>query len=177
MSWYADGYGSFVPKNGGIPENVLQELNEMSEFDMSTYNSRDGKAEWYLSYDGNFHEDEALEYLRKLAPYVESGEIEMSGEEETHWKYVFKDGKWVEINGHIVYDDELTHALNLNNDRKLEFLHDLIDVFEGFLDDKGIVIENPDKAQSETASNIYGCDYADLESEIECALRRWGVLK
>lgn len=176
MSWYANGYGSFVPKNGGLPDNIRHELDEMSEFEISTYDHH-GDGHWYLSYDGNFHEDYVEEYLNKLAPYVESGEIEMSGEEETHWKYVFKDGGWAEVAGHIMYDDELTHALNLGNDRKLEFLHDIIDVFEGFLDDKGIVIDNPDKAQSEDPANIYGCDYGDLESEIECVLRRWEVLK
>lgn len=177
MSWYASGYGEIVPKGGSFSEELLKELADMGEFEIfSRDDYRDGKIRWFISYDGNFHSDYAEEYLRKLAPYVESGDIEMSGEEETFWKYVFTDGAWGEVAGRITYDDERYHPLCLENSKKLEFLNDIITVFENFLEDKGIEIENPDKEQSENPSNIYGVDYGDMESEIECVLRRWKVL-
>jgi len=42
--------------------------------------------------------------LGALAPFVESGEIEMAGEERSHWKWVFKDGKVHEFTGQVVYE-------------------------------------------------------------------------
>lgn len=176
MSWYASGYGEIIPKNGGFPAELLDELHETGEFEISRRDSgRDNKPHWFISYDGNFHTGYVEEYLDKLSPYVESGDIEMSGEEDTYWKYVFNNGGWGEVFGRITYDDELNQPC-LKHEEKLEFLHDIIDVFENFLEDKGIEIDNPDKAQSENPANIYGTDYGDMESEIECVLRRWKVL-
>jgi len=40
--------------------------------------------------------------------------------------------------------------------------HEIVELFEEFLDERGIKIENPDKQQDENAANIYGLDYADL---------------
>ena len=176
MSWYASGYGEIVPKDGSFSDELLKELDEMQEFEIHSRIDRDGKTRWSISYDGNFHSDYAEEYLTRLAPFVESGDIEMSGEDETYWKYIFTDGTWGEVAGRITYDDERYQPRCLENGKKLEFLNDIITVFENFLEDKGIVIDNPDKEQSENPSNIYGVDYGDMESEIECVLRRWKVL-
>ena len=48
---------------------------------------------------------------------------------------------------------------------------DIIEVFEDFLQEKGITIENPDKAQSEDPGNIYGTDYGDLYEAIADVLK------
>ena len=42
----------------------------------------------------------------------------------------------------------------------------IIEKFEDFLDEKGIVIPNEEKAEDDAASNIYGSDYYKLEDEI-----------
>ena len=180
MSWCANGWGRIYLKPNGIPQNVIDQLDEMQEFELHSRMDRNDEVEWTLCYDGNFHEDCVESYLNVIAEYVDHGDIEMQGEEDTYWKYVFKDGHWHEVSGRIAYEDEFIKCseINRSNENKLSFLHDIIDVFENFLEDKGIVIENPDKEQSgDSASNIYGCDYMDLESEIECVMKNWEVIK
>ena len=67
--------------------------------------------------------------------------------------------------------------MRLENSEKLELLCGIIETFENFLDDRGIVIENDEKEEDpESASNIYGTDYGDLESEIESVLQKYGLL-
>lgn len=57
-------------------------------------------------------------------------------------------------------------------------IEDFIEVFEDFLDEKGIVIPNDEKDQSpDSASNIYGTDYGDLSHKIESLLIRLGYMK
>ena len=60
--------------------------------------------------------------------------------------------------------------LNVN-----EFTHDIIDLFEDFLESKGIVIENEEKLEDDCASNIYGTDYGYLQSGIEEILTWYGI--
>ena len=52
---------------------------------------------------------------------------------------------------------------------------DLVETFEDFLDEKGIVIPNEDKEQSEGASNIYGMDFACLMGELRETLAIYGI--
>ena len=71
----------------------------------------------------------------------------------------------------------------MTNSDKLEFLGQIIDIFEDFLDEKGVKIDNPDRdrdaiedaAYSDT--NIYGCDYSDLSDRIESTMTNWGFFK
>ena len=72
--------------------------------------------------------------------------------------------------------DEDDNAPYTHSER-LELLCDFIEIFEDFLDERGIVIPNPDKDQDPDASNIYGCDYGELESRIEELLIRRGMLE
>lgn len=58
-----------------------------------------------------------------------------------------------------------------------ELLGQIIDIFEDFLDDKGITIPNEDKADDPNAANIYGMDYGRLSNEIEETLVNWGLLE
>lgn len=60
---------------------------------------------------------------------------------------------------------------------RLEMLGEIIEIFERFLDERGIIIENEEKNEDAYASNIYGCDYGDMESEIESILIENGLLE
>lgn len=59
-----------------------------------------------------------------------------------------------------------------------EFIGQIIDIFEDFLDEKGVIIENPerDEDDEEIAANIYGSDYDRLSDEITDTLKRWNVI-
>lgn len=59
---------------------------------------------------------------------------------------------------------------------------EIIDIFEDFLEEKGIVIENDEKAEAiakaedpETICNIYGTDFGNLRDSIESLLIDWGL--
>lgn len=57
-----------------------------------------------------------------------------------------------------------------------ELLGQIIDIFEDFLEEKGIDIPNPEKDERETETAIiYGTDYGMLQSDIEETLISWGI--
>ena len=62
------------------------------------------------------------------------------------------------------------------NENLLEFIGQIIFVFEDFLDNKGIVIPNPER-DDESDASIYGDDYFNLEAGICDVLGRWGVIE
>lgn len=65
-----------------------------------------------------------------------------------------------------------------------EFVGQIIDGFEDFLESKGISIENPEKQEAvndgedpDSICIIYGTDYGELQSYIESTLINWGLLQ
>ena len=66
---------------------------------------------------------------------------------------------------------------------KAEFVGQIIDIFEDFLEEKGVMLDNTDRDEAindgedpETLAIIYGTDYGDLQDQIEDTLRRWKLL-
>ncbi len=64
----------------------------------------------------------------------------------------------------------------VKDDDRAEFVGQLIDSFEDFLEEKGIDIPNPDKAQSEDPAILYGMDYGQIQTDIEGTLVNWGII-
>jgi len=63
-------------------------------------------------------------------------------------------------------------------DDSAEFLGQIIDIFEDFLDAKRIQIPNPEKEDSgEDAANIYGTDYDDIRNRLAGMMTRWGIIR
>ena len=61
-----------------------------------------------------------------------------------------------------------------------ELVGQIIDIFEDFLEEKGIQIDNPEKEGAvicgehpDDLAIIYGTDYGELQSQIEDTLVRW----
>lgn len=71
----------------------------------------------------------------------------------------------------------------MTNSDKLEFIGQIIDIFEDFLDEKGVKIDNSDRDRDSVVDsscgnvNIYGCDYGDLSDRIESTMTNWGFFK
>ena len=57
-----------------------------------------------------------------------------------------------------------------------EFLGQVIDVFEDFLEEKGIDVSNEEKEESDDPAILYGSDYGFLESGIMDILKNWACL-
>ena len=60
---------------------------------------------------------------------------------------------------------------------RVDIVATFVETFEDFLDDKGIDVPNPEKAEDECASTIYGTDYGILSDKIETILTDIGVLE
>lgn len=63
-----------------------------------------------------------------------------------------------------------------------EFIGQIIDIFEDFLDARSVVLKNDERdtdedLDPEEAANIYGDDYDELKDAIANMLSRWGVLR
>lgn len=59
-----------------------------------------------------------------------------------------------------------------------EFVGQVIDIFEDFLDSKKIVLENDEKEDSdEGTANIYGTDYGTIQMELENLLDNWKLVE
>lgn len=72
----------------------------------------------------------------------------------------------------------------LNENTVQEFVCEIIEHFEDFLDMKGIELDNPEKQEAiasgqeeDAICNIYGTDYGWLQSDIEGSLKSWGLIK
>ncbi|MCM0708689.1 hypothetical protein NBH08_27955 [Faecalicatena sp. BF-R-105] len=61
------------------------------------------------------------------------------------------------------------------NDRA-EFIGQIIDIFEDFLEEKRIEIPNDDR-EDENHAIIYGLDYGELQTNLESMMTSWGVLE
>ena len=115
-----------------------------------------------------------LNDIAKKLP-VKGGIVHCHGQDGDHWKYQFKPGiphgGFSEIHGHVLYDDELP----VTDDNRAEFVGQIIDVFEDFLERKGIDIWNEDKLESDGPAIIYGMDYGELQTGIENILHNWSI--
>jgi hypothetical protein len=65
----------------------------------------------------------------------------------------------------------------LNRDGVREFVGQIIDIFEDFLEDRNIELQNSEREQSGAdAAIIYGTDYGQLQYHIEETLHNCGLI-
>ena len=57
-----------------------------------------------------------------------------------------------------------------------EFIGQIIDIFEDFLEEKGIDIPNTEKEDSDCPAIIYGTDYGELQSSLEDMMQNWDII-
>ena len=67
--------------------------------------------------------------------------------------------------------------MKLNNSERMELIGQLVDVFEDFLDARGIGILNPEKNEDPDAANIYGTDYSEIADGLEATLTNWNLIE
>lgn len=72
--------------------------------------------------------------------------------------------------------DELPDHKVMSNSRRLETIAQFVDIFDDFLDYKGVDIPNDERDQDPCASNIYGTDYGWVADRIETLLMQLNVL-
>lgn len=99
MGYYADGHGWVRVKEKEYGNKVADELAYRY-----TINDRELDT---ISFDeyAKYYETEVLNTLNAIVSYISEGEVEYTGEDEEHWRFILKDGKWEYQSGHIVYGD------------------------------------------------------------------------
>ena len=63
-----------------------------------------------------------------------------------------------------------------------EFVGEIIDIFEDFLTDRHIILDNPEREEDpdidpEKMAIIYGSDYSELQESLEALLLNWNVIE
>ena len=176
MGYYADvdGYIQFYNPLTNERKEKLIDLLDRAWYDYTI--ADDNMSVSFFSGEKYYYETDTM--LNTIAENfsIKTGSVECHGEDDAHWRFRYVSGTphgtFVEYTGRVVYDDELPVPM----EERAEFVGRIIDVFEDFLDEKGIVIENEDKEQSgEGAANIYGMDYGRIQSEIEGILHHWHI--
>ena len=103
---------------------------------------------------------------------------EILGEVREHCHYAAKDieelipAKLSDRVGELSDDDQFNP-----HSKRMHILSEFIELFEDFLDERGIVLQNDEKEQDDDASNIYGTDYGELESKLETLMIRLGYME
>lgn len=92
---------------------------------------------------------------------------------------ILSDGIVTPLEAELVIRD--TKNMIGQND-KTELIGGIIDIFEDFLDKKGVTLEPPKKSyemelDGGTNANIYGSDYDSISDSLESLLRSWKVIE
>lgn len=111
MSYYASGSGYIDVGSARPSEQALRDLAEHGGLDFqlvepnqySPYYTIDVLHEY-----GNYSEEDVIDFLSMTgrALQILGGTIEFSGEDDSHWRFVWngKDGRWYEQNGSVEYE-------------------------------------------------------------------------
>lgn len=97
MSMYAYGSGQMTAKCD-IPADVLKAFKTAFP---ETYVEDVVRA----YFDGDYDEQDTHNALLAIAPYIVSGDFQFNGDYNNYWRFIFRDGKWIEQQGEIVYTD------------------------------------------------------------------------
>lgn len=175
MGYFASGSGNILFTNSLNKEqqHSVQEYLRCVGFNVDISELNDEVYFW-LSGKWNSSVEEALNDIAKNFEIL-SGSAEFIGEEGDHWReeYDQKSLSWKEIYGRVIYENEPFIYKRHN----AEFIGNIIDIFEDFLESKGIDIPNEDKEQSDNPAIIYGMDYGDLSSRLESMMEQWGIIE
>ena len=169
MGYYADYDGNITFK-----DKLPTELIKAGQDEFETFHYDEVRNEAEVCGHDKYYEDSVYDFLQLIEPYTKAGEIEYQGEDNCFWRFIFKGGKWDEENGSIYYETELPQ-IKTNEDR-LEFLGEIIDIFEDFLEEKCISWENDERNGDEDAAIFYGTEYGYIQDQLELLMRGWNVM-
>lgn len=124
----------------------------------------------YFSYKG--------EDFEEIATLAKDGScISFIGEDDSVWTLKFEDGQVIDCSGEILWDH--SEAENrLEAALVSEFIGQIIDTFEDFLDEKGIEFNNAEKLDEDdpNLAIIYGSDYDRLKSGLTNIIEGWNLM-
>jgi len=125
MGYYADGGGT-VNFRPDVTQDEFKRIEEiLDRFDVENdYDDTDAS----FCLHEKYYEDEWVCLLDELSPFVEDGELCFDGEDGAHWHFIFRNGKFIEESGKVIYEEE-----DKRNDRIRAALKTLITIEENHL--------------------------------------------
>lgn len=102
MGWYASGNGCVKAINVDAFYELEDKLSERNS-EIQLCDSTESKLEISIMSEGNYHGDDIFELLTEIQDKVTEGYIVYNGEDGTTWRFILKDGSWVEENGEVYY--------------------------------------------------------------------------
>lgn len=170
MGYYADGGGFIQLRTKDDYLAILKWLKDEDCLEHYVDGTSEKDLTIYLYNSDKYYEDDWYDLIGKTAGKLADGTIEFHGEDGALWAFIYDpaSNSLAEYNGRVVYDIGSTN----------ELVGQIIDGFEDFLDKRGIVLANDEKADDpECAANIYGTDYGELQTYIEDTLRKWRLIE
>lgn len=168
------GYYAYYGGNVTFKEKLSEELIKAGQDEFETFHYDEVRNEVEICGHDKYYEDSVYNFLQLIEPYTKSGEIEYQGEDNSFWRFKFIRNKWDEESGHVYYESEVPQ-IKTNEDR-LEFLGEIIDIFEDFLEEKGVMWENDERDECDDSAIFYGTEYAQVEDQLDSLMRGWNIL-
>lgn len=105
MSYMAYGNGMAKLKDGVNKEALYEKLDKIVDdcWGLEYEEELNGYIPFYDS--ENYHEEDIMNFLNALIPYITEGEIKYSGEEDCYWMFKFnpETNVWDELDGGCYY--------------------------------------------------------------------------
>lgn len=116
MGYYANGSGNILFTSALSDEDyktVGDILSETFEYDgfQARRETSVSKPQTTIDFwvDGKYYQSSVEDTLNKMIPFgIKDGEICYVGEDQSMWRFIFRDTKWVEENGYIEYGNIFT---------------------------------------------------------------------
>lgn len=107
MGYYVDGDGYIKTNPDGTRMflALLEEANNPLEARNCGENDETRDGYWQVWNHDKYYDDYIYNFLEKITPYTKSGEIEFVGENNEAWRFHFRNGKWYEDAGKIIYEE------------------------------------------------------------------------
>ena len=168
MGYYAtcDGFIKLKSKPPINIDEMIRDTFDIYEYDKELYEYRFGA-------DEKYHEDVVMSLLTAVEPYTEEGCIRYHGEDNEHWRFLFKDGTWMDETGWVIYESEEVSFKDTPD--KMEFLSRIVDAFEDFLEKKKISWENSERDDNPSAALFYGTEYGQICDELSKIMKDYNI--
>ena len=160
MGYYAIGNGFIGLKEGSDISEVKRILKD------APFESYLDKNERFVEVYGDekYSECGVLESLSALAPFTADGVFDFTGEDAQIWRFVFKDGAFIEEDGTTIFESE-----ERQNKRIKTALVNLLNDFSKFGREESAVLKNAlDVGLTEDDLKYLGFEYLlDLKEDAE----------
>ena len=94
-------------------EDAPDAFDNYWEIDIVQEDEDTGAKSYYicLSNSGRYDEDDVHNFFKAITPFTKEGVVEYTGEDDSHWRFEFRNGRWYEDTGRIVCDEDNEHPL------------------------------------------------------------------